>query len=201
MDMLTKKEEQVYKYLKTFIEVDGYAPSVRDICRDLGIKSTSSVHHMLHSLASKGCITLADGRSRAIRITDNGLSTDSETIRVPLLSSVSNGFTMPSASNVNGYVDFPKVMAKDKNNLFALRVTGKGMTSEGILNGDIAIIESGKYASQNGYVAVLLNDDYYIMKAIVKGGLVSLVSDEWQNGLSSEKCTILGRLIANFRFF
>ena len=201
MNTLTKKEEQVYNFIKSFIEVDGYAPSVRDICHGVGIQSTSTIHHLLHTLETKGHIALADGKSRAIRLSDSGLSMGTETIRVPLLSKVSEGTVTPSASNVDGYVDFPKVMAKGKNNLFALRVTGKGLASEGILNGDLVIIESGKYLNEGDYVATLYEDNVYILHIVLVNGAIALVSDEWKEGIPSDKCTVLGRLIADFRFF
>ena len=201
MNTLTKKEEQVYNFIKSFIEVDGYAPSVRDICHGVGIQSTSTIHHLLHTLETKGYIALADGKSRAIRLADSGLSMGTETIRVPLLSKVSEGSVTPSASNVDGYVDFPKVMAKGKNNLFALRVTGKGLASEGILNGDLVIIESGKYLNEGDYVATLYEDNVYILHIVAVNGAIALVSDEWKEGIPSDKCTVLGRLIADFRFF
>ena len=201
MNALTKKEEQVYNYVKSFIETDGYAPSVRDICHGLGIQSTSTIHHILHSLEAKGCIALADGKSRAIRLTDSGLSMGTETIRVPLLSKVSDEGATASTTNVDGYVDFPKVMAKGKNNLFALRVTGNGLASEGILNGDLVIIESGKYLNEGDYVATLYEDHVYLLHIVLKGGAITLVSDEWKEGIPSDKCTVLGRLIADFRFF
>ena len=81
MNTLTKKEETVYNFIKSFIEVDGYAPSVRDICHGVGIQSTSTIHHLLHTLETKGYIALADGKSRAIRLADSGLSMGTETIR------------------------------------------------------------------------------------------------------------------------
>ena len=41
---LTQKEKEVYEYISVCLEKNGYAPSVRDICAAVGIKSTSSVH-------------------------------------------------------------------------------------------------------------------------------------------------------------
>ena len=201
MSKVTKKEEQVYNYLRDSIEVDGFAPSVRDICRALGIQSTSTVHRYLHSLEAKGQITLSTGKSRAIRLNDKELLTGTETYRVPLLTNVSSGSYTVSAANVDGYVDFPKVMAKGKNNLFALRVVGNGIASSGIYNGDIVIIESGKYLNDGEYIVALYKDNVHILKVGLVQGVPSLKSDEWKDGFPIEQSVILGRLIANFRFY
>lgn len=56
MSELSPMEQDVYGYIESMIENEGYAPSVRDICRALGIRSTSTAHACLSRLDQKGYI-------------------------------------------------------------------------------------------------------------------------------------------------
>ena len=56
MTELSPMEQNVYSYIESMIENEGYAPSVRDICRALGIRSTSTAHACLSRLDQKGYI-------------------------------------------------------------------------------------------------------------------------------------------------
>ena len=46
----TDKQQRVLDYVREQIKKDGYAPSVRDICKALDLKSTSTVHGYLARL-------------------------------------------------------------------------------------------------------------------------------------------------------
>ena len=65
MTELSPMEQNVYSYIESMIENEGYAPSVRDICRALGIRSTSTAHACLSRLDQKGYIKKDQGKSRA----------------------------------------------------------------------------------------------------------------------------------------
>ena len=54
MIQLDAKEQLIFDYIKENILKNGYAPSIRDICSALNIKSTSTVHTYLEKLEKKG---------------------------------------------------------------------------------------------------------------------------------------------------
>ena len=191
IEKVSEKEALIYKFIKDSIEMDGYAPSVRDICTALGISSTSTVHTYLHRMESKGLISLSSGKSRALRIHDDHSDSKSETYRVPLLSGISTPNVF-AASNVDGYVDFPKVMAKGRSNLFALRISYDTFSGLGILPGDIVIVESGQYHSMGDLVVLHGNNEFEIRK---------YDEDMLQGKYSGNSSAPLGRVIANFRFY
>jgi repressor LexA len=72
---LTERQRAILKYIKRYIVKNGYPPAVRDICKGVGLSSSSSVHFHLNSLVKLGFIERDSSRTRAIRpITDQSLT-------------------------------------------------------------------------------------------------------------------------------
>ena len=66
------KHDEVYKYILNFIEDNGYAPTVREICRACGIASTATAFSIMNRLAEEGLINkskVGENKRRAISIT------------------------------------------------------------------------------------------------------------------------------------
>ena len=70
MAKLTPKQQQIYDYILAFADEHGYPPSVREIAQAVGLKSPATVHFHLKGLREAGCITQAEGKTRAISITN-----------------------------------------------------------------------------------------------------------------------------------
>lgn len=66
-----KRIQETLNYIESYTAQHGYAPSVRDICEALGVKSTSTVFSDLRELEEAGHISSDEKKSRAIRLTDN----------------------------------------------------------------------------------------------------------------------------------
>ena len=56
--MRSNREEDVLKYIKSFMIENGYTPTIRQIGFGVGLKSTSSVHVYFDRLVERGDITL-----------------------------------------------------------------------------------------------------------------------------------------------
>ena len=63
--------ECVYRFIVKYISDNGYAPSVCEICKSVGLKSTSSVHSHLVKLQIEGRIEIKPYCKRAIRVIKN----------------------------------------------------------------------------------------------------------------------------------
>ena len=92
MEKLKPKERKVLDYIKNFKIKNGFAPTVRDVCRDLGYKSTSTVHMYLNRLERFGYISKEDGKSRAITFNDGAPRVSA----VPLVGTVAAGMPILS---------------------------------------------------------------------------------------------------------
>jgi len=200
---LTQMEKNIYKYLQECIERDGFAPSVRDICSALKIKSTSTVHSYLSRLEQKGYISKHQNKSRALKLEATNKSDISKMLRVPLIGKVTAGTPILAVENYDGFVDFPSSMSRGRSNLFALRVTGDSMIEAGILDGDIVVVESKQYAS-NGDIVVAMIDDEATVKHFYReeDGIVRLQpANSSMKPFIVNNVTILGKVIANYRFY
>lgn len=65
---LTSKEKEILDFIKNKVTKKGFPPSIREICKGVNLKSTSSVHNYLCSLESKGYIRRYPETPRAIEV-------------------------------------------------------------------------------------------------------------------------------------
>lgn len=199
---LTEKEKEVYKFISECLEKNGYAPSVRDVCAAVGMKSTSSVHEYIRRLEAKGYIRKSSGKSRALTIEGGVQSESAKMKKVPILGRVTAGQPILAVENYEGYVDFPVTMAKGKANLFALRVMGESMIEAGILDGDIVVVESKQYADNGEIVVAMIDDEATVKRFFRDNGRIRLQPENHtMQPIYSKEVTVLGKVIANFRFY
>lgn len=92
--MLTTRQKQILEYIRTCVHKFGYPPSVREICKEVGLSSTSTVHGYLHRLEDLGYIRRDPAKNRTIELLDEG-SWRSKKI-VPLPWSARSGPVPPS---------------------------------------------------------------------------------------------------------
>ena len=88
MPKRTDMTDRIYAYLQTVIPEQGYAPSVREICQAVGLKSPSTVHFHLKRLQERGLIEKGDFKGRAIVLTQQA-----EKNRIPILGHVAAGLS------------------------------------------------------------------------------------------------------------
>ncbi len=161
MEKLKPKEQKVLDYIKKFKMENGYAPSVRDVCRDLNYKSTSTVHMYLNRLERFGYISKTDGKSRAITFNDEM----PKVTAVPLVGTVAAGLPILAEQNFEGYIGY--VGESSSGELFALKVKGESMIEAGILDGDLVIAEKTCYA-ENGEIVVALVENEATVKTFYR---------------------------------
>ena len=197
---LTGLEQSIYCYIKERIESDGYAPSVRDISTALNIRSSSTVHSYLRRLEEKGYITKEQGKSRALKLEHR--ETGERMLRVPLLGKVTAGVPITAVQTSEGYVDFPACMSRGRSGLFALRVVGESMINAGILDGDIVIVENRHFADNGEIVVAMIGDEATVKRFYKENGTFRLQPENpAMQPIITDEVTILGAVIANFRFY
>lgn len=131
----------------------GYPPSVREICAEVGLRSTSTVHAHLKKLQEAGYLEASDHKSRALA----PVSGASMVPRVPILGRVTAGMPILAVEEHIGYVPFEPAASGGK--YYALRIRGDSMIGVGIMNDDLVIIRQDVEARDGDIVIALLEDE------------------------------------------
>ncbi len=160
MKPLSKSQQKIFDYLKE-CSAEGRVPSVREICGETGLSSTSTVHHHLKALEEKGLITREHGVNRCIQI-----SGEEKGVGVPVLGRVAAGYPILAVEDIECYVPVPESLKRGRE-LFALRVQGESMINAGIFNDDIVIVHRTPVA-ENGEIVVALVGDEATVKHFYK---------------------------------
>lgn len=195
-------EREMYEYISKCIKRDGYAPSVRDIQAELGIKSTSTVHSYLGRLERAGYIVREQGKSRTIRICSSECD-GGETVSVPVLGRVAAGAPILACEQTEGFVDV-RLRSGDRkyNDYFALRVRGESMIEAGIMDGDIVVVRRTQYA-ENGDIVVALVEDEATVKVFYRenGGYRLQPRNSSMAPIIVSEVSVLGVVVACTRYY
>ena len=193
MDKIQLRRERIYRYVVQRIEA-GSAPTVREICKDLSVKSTSTVYGDLKALSDRGLILLTEGLNRAIRLPGKG------SVLVPLVGSVAAGRPVLAVENIEQYIPAPAETGE--RDTFALRVKGDSMLGAAILPGDIVIVE--KCANvRDGQIVVALVENEATVKTYYKekdGRHRLQPENDAFEPIILERVDILGRVISVYRY-
>ena len=102
---ISDKQTEILEYIKEEQLKKGYPPSVREICKAVGLKSTSSVHAHLASLEENGYIRRDPTKPRAIEIIDDDFALSRrEVINIPVVRQVAAGLTIHDTQNIIEYI-------------------------------------------------------------------------------------------------
>lgn len=202
LDKLTDRELEVYHYILESIRRDGYAPSVRDICSALDMKSTSTVHTYLARLEQKGVIQKAPGKSRSLRVGSDALH-NTHTIRVPILGKVAAGMPILAVENYEGYIDFPRASSRHSmGDLFALKIQGESMIEAGLLDGDLIVVEKCCTAEDGDIIVALLEDEATVKTFYHDGNRFRLQPENsTMEPIYADELLVLGKVVASMRFY
>ena len=193
---MSKKQRVVYESIKKFI-ANGTIPTVREICEDTGLSSTSTVHSHLRTLERKG-YNSRDKKHRSLKVV--GVE---PTAAVPILGKVTAGLPVYAFEDISGYAPVLASFAADKE-LFALRVSGESMKDAGILDGDVVVCEK-KDSAQNGEIVVALIGEEATVKTFYKDKENGHFRLQPQNPdfepIITNEVEILGKVISLYREF
>lgn len=191
---MADKKQALFRYL---VENSFDAPpTVRELCEALDVKSTSSMHRMLHELQSEGLVTIAPGKRRNISIAKQG-----NAVTVPLLGTVAAGLPILAHECIEDYVTFDSPHS-DNSNLFALRVKGDSMVGAGILDGDIIVARQTPVADNGDIVVALIGDEATVKRLLRQNGQVELHAENPDYApIIEREVSLLGKVVACLRHY
>jgi len=158
-EKLTKRQQDIYDFIRDLIFRRGYGPTVREIAGQFDIKSPNGVMCHLRALERKGLIRRDPNKARAIELTQESVERkrplpDGER-GLPFAGFVPAGFTN-HAFELNERVDFDEMFSH--KDFFVLRVKGDSMIEAHITDGDYVICRSSETA-EKGQMVVALNEE------------------------------------------
>ena len=200
---LNEKQKEVYDFLLEFTKTNGYPPSVREICKAVSLKSTSTVHGHLKRLEKKGLIYRDPTKPRAIVINEISLNNNAiNTLKIPIVGNITAGMPILATENIDGSFEISLNSIKPDNNLFALKVQGHSMVNAGINDGDLAIIEQCNFADNGKIVVALINDEATLKTFYKEKNHIRLQPENnSMEPIIVKDCSILGVLVGIFRTF
>lgn len=206
---ITKRQQQIYDFIRSYQREKGYPPSVREMATAVGLSSPSTVHAHLAALEDHGLIKRDKTKPRALEVfdqdgTSSAIASESDTtargsVALPLVGRVAAGLPILAEQNIEDTFTVPTEIATDSSS-FILEVHGHSMINAGIFNGDYIIVREQRTA-MNGEIVVAMIDGEATVKTFYKEqGRVRLQPEnDSMEPIYATNPTILGKVIALMR--
>jgi len=175
---LTKRQQEILEYIKTFIKQNHFPPSIRDIAAHFTLASAGGVHKHLNNLKKKGVLTFENNISRSIhvletstpgQIQDQKHHETGNVLELPLMGKVAAGAPIQHVTE-NETVSVPESMVKRPEKSYVLRVQGNSMIEECICDGDLIIVEHQDHADNGETVIAMINHEEATLKRFYHEG-------------------------------
>jgi repressor LexA len=155
---LTKRQQEIFEFIKRYSGEHGYPPTVRDIGKAIGLTSSSTVHAHLSNLEKIGLLRRDPTKPRAIELLVDKAKSIVGPSGLPLVGQVAAGAPILADENVEEYVELPPI-AGGEDGEFILRVKGDSMKDAGILDGDHVTVRKQETAKNGEIVVALVGDE------------------------------------------
>ena len=153
-----ERQDQIFDFMKNFIQEKGYVPSVREIGQAVGLKSPSTVHAYLKQLEARGLIKRNPEKNRAIDIRQE--EDRVEMVKMPLIGTVAAGVPLLAEENIEEVVALPRfLIPTSSDDVFMLRVSGDSMINAGIFNDDLLVVKQQSEAENGEIIVALVNGE------------------------------------------
>jgi repressor LexA len=151
---LTKRQQEIFDFVRRYAGEHGYPPTVRDIGKAIGLTSSSTVHAHLANLEKLGVLRRDPTKPRAIEVLVDRAKAAVAPSGLPLVGQVAAGQPVLAEENIEEYVEVPSFAGGEEGE-FVLRVKGDSMKDVGIFEGDHVIVR-GQDTAANGEIVVAL---------------------------------------------
>ncbi|NIA12712.1 MAG: transcriptional repressor LexA [Nitrospiraceae bacterium] len=170
---LTRRQSDILQFVIESIRERGWPPTIAEIGGQFGISSTNGVNDHLVALAKKGYI-VRSSQARGIRVTEKASQTlyGQAAEVLPLVGQVAAGQPILAAENIEDHIPVAPALAKPQS--YCLRVQGDSMVDDGILDGDIVVVDHDRPPKAGDIVVALVGDEATVKHYYPKGDQVEL---------------------------
>ena len=192
---LTKRQQEIFDYVKRYGAEHGYPPTVRDIGKAIGLTSSSTVHAHLANLEKVGLLRRDPTKPRAIEILVDKAKQVVSPSGLPLVGQVAAGSPTLADENIEDYVEVPGIAGGDEGE-FLLRVKGDSMKNAGILEGDHVVVRRQDSASNGEIIVALVEDEATVKRFFKEDDHIRLQPEnEALDPILVEDVEVLGRVV------
>jgi len=165
MATLTKRQKQIYDYIKKYIRKNGISPTFEEIKRHMRLKALSTISEHIEELIEKGFIVKNGYGARSIEIVDNKKF---DLVQIPLLGTIAAGQPIEAIENYSETIALARNEIGAPSQQYALKVKGDSMINEGIFDGDIVVIRKQEYADDGQTVVAIIDNNEATLKKIFR---------------------------------
>ena len=196
---LTKRQQEIFDFIKKYSAKYGYPPTVRDIGKAVGLASSSTVHAHLSKLESLGVVKRDPAKPRALEVMVERAKKVVRPSGLPLVGNVAAGQPILAEENIEEYVSVPELAGGDEGE-YVLRIRGESMKNAGILEGDYVVVRRQDTAVDGEIVVALVGEDATVKRFFREDDHVRLQPEnETMEPIRSREVRVLGRVVGVLR--
>jgi repressor LexA len=193
---LTKRQQEIFEFIKTYSSQHGYPPTVRDIGKAIGLTSSSTVHAHLANLEKLGMLRRDPTKPRALELLGQAAKkVVPGPSGLPVVGRVAAGAPVLAEENIEEYVDVPEIAGGDAGE-YVLRVHGESMKNAGILEGDYVVVRPQDTASDGEIIVALVGEEATVKRFFRETDHIRLQPEnETMEPIRVREVQILGRVV------
>ena len=212
---LTTRQKQILRFITKEIKNNGYAPSVREIGKAVGLSSTATVHCYLKKLEELGYIKKETQKGRTLRILKKedalydptrigkepakAFYNKKELVDIPVVGKITAGSPILAVENITDTFPIPLEFVGNGQS-FMLKVRGESMIEAGILDGDLILVRRQNVAENGQIVVALIGDEATVKTFYKEKDYIRLQPENsTMDPIIVPDCQILGKVIGVFR--
>jgi repressor LexA len=199
---LTKRQQEIFDFIKKYSAKYGYPPTVRDIGKAVGLASSSTVHAHLANLEKVGLLRRDPSKPRAIELLDRAAGAVKSVVTpagLPLVGNVAAGQPILAEENIEDYVPVPE-QAGGGEGEYVLTVRGDSMVKVGIMPGDYVVVRPQDTAVDGEIVVALVGEEATVKRFFREADHVRLQPEnDAMEPIRSREVRVLGRVVGVLR--
>lgn len=159
-----RRQRDLLEFISQFMQKNGYAPTLAEICDGLGLRSPATVHEHIQNLIDKGLLKKTEGARRGLEVVDQKvMGWIPNGVELPLMGKIAAGQPIEAITDPTATVTVPADMVGSKRT-YVLQVKGDSMIEAAILDGDYVLIEQSETAENGQIVVAVINGNFATLK-------------------------------------
>ena len=192
---LTKRQQEIFEFIKQYSGRHGYPPTVRDIGKAIGLTPSSTVHAHLANLEKLGLVKRDPSKPRALELLGEAARKLAGPTGLPVVGRVAAGAPILAEENIEDYVEVPPIAGGEEGE-YVLRVSGESMKDAGILDGDYVIVHRQETAMNGEIVVALVGEEATVKRYFREADHIRLQPENTaMDPIRTREAAVLGKVV------